>query len=123
MSPAWLGSWWDSWGKKQDNREAIILIVRDCSDRLVGIAPLYSSLDRTRGFKKIRRIQFIGSNFRKSGVTRTEYIDFVLDSECRDHCLDLLLCHLFDQFRFDEFLISDIMNSSLTNQAIDGFAS
>jgi len=122
MSPAWLSSWWDSWGKKRDNVEAIILLVRDASDRLVGIAPLYSSLDRTRGFKKVRRIQFIGSNFRKSGVTRTEYIDFILDPKCRDHCLKLLLDYLFDQFQFDEFVIADVRHSSLTNRAIDQFA-
>lgn len=123
LGPAWLSSWWDSWGEKQDDIEAIILIVLDASNRLMGIAPLYSSLDRIRGFKKVKRIQFIGSNFRKSGVTRTEYIDFILDQECRDHCLDLLLCHLFDQIQFDEFVIADIRDSSFTNRAIDQFAS
>ena len=35
MGPAWLSSWWDSWGKKRDNVEPIILLVRDASDRLV----------------------------------------------------------------------------------------
>ena len=44
LGPAWLSSWWDSWGKKQDNVEALILTVRNSSNELVGMATLGTEL-------------------------------------------------------------------------------
>ncbi len=122
LGPAWLSSWWDSWGTKQDDIEALILTVHDERGKLLGLAPLYSSTECIRGIVNTRRIQFIGTNFRKAGVTRTEYVDFILDSSCREKVLETLLIHLIENFRFDEFVLCDIKQSSQTHDVLKQFA-
>ncbi len=108
LSPFWLSTWWTTWGSKQADAEDIVLIARDEQGGLVGLAPLYRITDAVRGRVRANRIQFIGANFRRAGITRTEYLDFVLDQENRDAVLKALLDHLFGKFDFDELCLSDM---------------
>jgi len=62
---------------------------RDWSDvQLGGKAPLYIWPGQTRGLRDIRRIQYIGTSFRRTGIARTEYVGFGLDDKCSDVGLD-----------------------------------
>ena len=42
QSPAWLVSWWEAYGEEDPSCELATLAVRDESNRLVGLAPMYS---------------------------------------------------------------------------------
>jgi len=108
LSPAWVTSWWDAWGRNQPGFEPYILVVRCGPGRVVGIAPLYLSVDKIRAPLSSRRLQFIGTNFRKQGVTRTEYVDFLVDPQYHREIVDALITYIADNCRFDEFVLSDI---------------
>jgi CelD/BcsL family acetyltransferase involved in cellulose biosynthesis len=107
LGTAWLGSWWDSWGKQQPAADIVLLAVRDESGRLMGLAPLYSTTEKFLSLLRIRRMQFLGTNFRRAGITRTEYVDFIVDNDHKDTALRLLLDHIFNKIDFDEFVIVD----------------
>ena len=64
----WLSSWWSAYGK---GKELFVLLARDASGELQGIAPLY--LERSG---RTRLLKFLGD-----GTYDSDYLDFVVARE------------------------------------------
>lgn len=122
LTPAWATSWWDTWGRHQPDYELCVLQVREQSERLVGIAPLYLSNDRLRAGVHCRRLQFVGTHFGKMGITRTEYVDFPAHPEKQAQTLIAVLEFVADELAFDEFVLTDIRRDTPTRTQLSAFA-
>lgn len=122
LTPAWASSWWDAWGRRQPNYELCVLQARDPQGQLIGVAPLYISNDPIRAGMHCRRLQFIGTNFRKSGVTRTEYVDFPARPGKQQQVLAAILGFIADELSFDEFVLTDLRRDTPTRTYLSEFA-
>ena len=122
LAPAWATGWWDTWGRHQPDYELCVLQVRERSDRLVGIAPLYLSNDRLRAGVHCRRLQFLGTHFGKTGITRTEYVDFPAYPEKRAQILAAVLEFVAGELAFDEFVLTDIRRDTPARTQLSAFA-
>lgn len=118
LSRAWMISWWECWGSKQVGAEAFGLVARDETNQLVGIAPLYYSHEVVQKFIRVRRLQFLGSSFRKANVTRTEYFDILADPAVYSQVVDKMLCEVINDCSFDEFIVSDVVVESEIHGAL-----
>ncbi|HTN74921.1 MAG TPA: GNAT family N-acetyltransferase, partial [Pirellulaceae bacterium] len=66
---AWLASWWEHYGH---GRELSLLLVRDITDRLVGLAPWFQEPSTTKG----QTLAFLGS-----GEVCTDYLSVLAEPE------------------------------------------
>lgn len=66
----WLYTWWDIYGKTS---ELNIIVVRDPSGGLVGIAPFKISMRKSLGIGRVRVLEFIGCG----GDVTTEYLNII----------------------------------------------
>jgi hypothetical protein len=113
MSWAWQYRWWMQWGHKINGR-LLLLGAYDADDNLVGIAPLYRTVEKLKSFIRINRVQFIGNHWRVTGTVRTEYTDFIVEPERHGAVMTAFLQYLNDRVEPDELVICDLDADSRT---------
>ena len=69
LSWGWLFAWWTQFGA---SRELRLILVRDATDRLVGIAPLLIGREGLWG--TLRVVRFLGTE-----AVSSDYLDFIVD--------------------------------------------
>ncbi|HHJ34571.1 MAG TPA: GNAT family N-acetyltransferase [Gammaproteobacteria bacterium] len=118
----WQYAWWHTWAKELDG-ELYLILVRNKSGELVGLAPLYRyKYSVTKGLFKYNKIQLIGSSATMRETVRSEYLDFIYDSNSPE-IVGLLLSHIFADGGWSKALFPDIRTNSilfahLTNKAL-----
>lgn len=85
----WLEAWWRCF---RDNEQLWLLLVKDADRALVGIAPLYLSVEQGIGNVSIKCLRFIGD--RSAG---SEYLDFIVRQGCEETVLQAILQYLDKQ--------------------------
>src|ERR1700686_1381709 len=53
----WISTWWQHFGGKS---ELFVIVARDGTDRVVGIAPLHLIIRRTFALLPVRSLEFLG---------------------------------------------------------------
>lgn len=120
----WHYTWWITWGKELDG-ELHLLLAKNKSGELVGIAPLYKhKCTIIRGLISHNSLQFIGSSINLMATVRSEYLDFIFASQYQS-VVQALLIHILNNTHWSKAFFSDIRTSSnlfanLTNQYITG---
>lgn len=113
LSWEWQYSWWRCWGSPLGG-ELLLLTATDQRGRLLGVAPLFITRRRTKKILPVRRIQFIGNDWRGQGTVRTEYLDFIARKDIHAEVVKAFLDYITANVRFSELVICDIDNGSQT---------
>jgi len=110
---AWQFLWWRQWSKKRGYSLYILAAYAD-DNKLVGLAPLYKSIVQIHPFHKFTQLQFIGSSWGNGETVRTEYLDFIVNSQYAYQTRQVFLNYLNGDKSWDQFILSDIKRQSLT---------
>lgn len=113
MSWEWLFTWWDVFSETE-TMQLKLIVAYDFNGKLVGIAPLYTSIVYTKKFFKTRRLQFIGNCWRGQKTMRTELQDFITDSSCALEVILAIYRYINNSPDWDELVLSDLDISSDT---------
>ena len=104
LSWEWQSCWWRMFSDP-DEMELMLYVATSGEGKLVGIAPLFSSKVRTRGFVTSRRLQFIGNCWRGKPTMLTELLNFVVDQSVSTKVLRTLCEYINSLRNWDEFVI------------------
>lgn len=121
LSWEWQYHWWRRWGNLFAG-ELLLLAATDSQGGLVGLAPLFVSRNRVKKIFPVRRIQFIGNDWRGTGTVRTEYLDFIARKDIHLEVVEAFINHMTVNVAFSEFVICDIENASQTFDFLKGLA-
>jgi CelD/BcsL family acetyltransferase involved in cellulose biosynthesis len=113
LSWEWQYSWWSCWGRPVGG-DLLLLAATDSQGRLLGLAPLFIRRTRVRKVFVVRRIQFIGNDWRGIGTVRTEYIDFIARKDIHAEVVKSFLNYITAHVDFSEFVVCDIDAASET---------
>lgn len=121
LSWEWQYNWWRCWGPVVGG-ELLLLAATDPQGRLLGLAPLFIRHAQVRKIFTIRRIQFIGNDWRGKGTVRTEYLDFIARKDVHLKVVESFIKYITENVNFSEFVICDIDDSSETFKLLQGHA-
>ena len=106
MSWKWLSIWWHFFGS---DLEWLMIGIWE-NERLIGIAPLCIKKIRYLWGVAFREVQFMGS-----GITCSEYLDFIWLPNRNKQVFNILFCFLFNHYRnWDLVRLKDIFIGSKT---------
>ena len=101
----WMRTWWKHY--KPDKR-LFIVVVRDPSGRLLGIAPLCIKKETLYGLASLRVLTFLGTE-----EVCSDYLDFILDRGGKEEAFMVILDYIESHSGlWDYVLLSDIWESS-----------
>lgn len=101
LSPAWVLSWWDTFGGGE--RELRVAVLRE-GGRLVGLAPLVARHRRHRLLVPLRRLELACSGEAEQDEVSSEYIGVLAEKGCEREVARTLAGELANR-SFDEFVI------------------
>jgi len=108
LTQEWVSSWWSAYGQ---GKELYILLARDVTGELQGIAPLY--VDRSR---RIRLLKFLGD-----GTYDSDYLDFVVAHGRGASVLEAFFEYLNQSNKdWDALQLNEIPESSPTLEFLRG---
>lgn len=113
MSWPWQVSWWEVWGNKL-KLQLLLLAVYDRDDRLVALAPLYTSRYRTPIGWHLRRLHVIGNAWKLGPTVRTEYVSCICDRQYKEQALEALSVYLKGE-AWDELILADATESEVAS--------
>lgn len=121
LSWEWQYSWWRCWGSLL-GEELLLLAATDSQGGLVGIAPLFVRRGLVKKIFPVRRIQFIGNDWRGKGTVRTEYLDFIARKDVHVEVVEAFLDYITANLDFSELVICDIDSGSQSFGLLKGLA-
>lgn len=113
MSWEWLSTWWNVFSDSK-SMQLRIYVALSGSGELIGIAPFYLSMVRTKKFLKTKRLQFIGNCWRGKLTMRTELQDFIVDNNYAVEVIEAFYRHINSLQGWDEVVFSDMPKNSET---------
>lgn len=113
LSWEWQYRWWRCWGDSLAG-ELLLLAATDDRGELIGLAPLFISCNRVKKIFPVRRIQFIGNDWRGTGTVRTEYLDFIARKDIHLEVVEAFLSYIAVNMDFSELVVCDIDTASGT---------
>ena len=113
----WQFLWWKQWGEKR-NYKLLLLRAYDTKGRLVGIASMYQVTKRLMGIFPITQAQFVGSSWGSQSTVRSEFLDFLTDSEFENRVKEAFLNYLAEVQSLDELVLVDMDNRSYSNYLV-----
>ena len=116
LSWEWQYSWWQSFGVAE-GLELYLLAVVDRDSKLIALAPLFKDTLTYRSMSS-RRLQFIGNIWRGQTTMRSEYLEFLLDPDHAEHAANTLLDYIAADSDWDEFVLSDLDDESVTSRCL-----
>jgi GNAT acetyltransferase-like protein len=112
----WLNAWWKRWGV---GFIGVVMLVKD-GDNIVSNLPLYIDNFKLGNTLSIKRLQFIGTNYKNISTPRAEYLAFgAASSEESTIVLALEKLKVLD---WDEFVARDIVVGEYTDIEITSWA-
>ncbi len=101
-------TWCEAWSQYQaDGGEDFLLVVRDATSRLVGLAPLVLRRNRFLGLREL--------NFMGTGDAAPDHLDLVADQRQRPEITTAICQYLCDHRRdWDVLRLTDLRHDSLT---------
>ncbi len=113
----WHYAWWKVWSRDLV-LELNLVIARDESGELLGMAPLYLyKQSLCYGLCTITKLQFIGDSSSIKATVRSEYLDFIVSSKHKYLTLELL-SYIHDNGRWSKALFSDIRTESSLSKLV-----
>jgi len=113
MSWIWQSLWWDQWAKKRNYKMYLLAAYSD-KNELLGLAPLYKYISEKHKLFDCRIIQFIGSSWGHGSTVRSEYLDFIVDTNYSGKVREAIFSYIQDDSDWDQFIFSDIDERSDT---------
>ncbi|MDH5229677.1 MAG: hypothetical protein OEZ58_20550 [Gammaproteobacteria bacterium] len=120
LSWSWMHSWWNVYGDLA-NDELLLIGIYD-NDRLVCIAPFYSSKKTIKGLLSVKIIQFLGTRVDGSSGFRSEYLQCIVDRETSEKCLENVFDYLLADIGCDELWLNDLVVGSKTHELAKKFS-
>ena len=111
----WCYTWWSTFSRKHDFKLKIVTTWKN--NELIGIAPLYLRKYTLYGFT-IKQLQLIGCSWSGPNTFRSEYLDFIVDQNHKREASVGLIKHVYDEINWDELILGDIREDSLTSRLI-----
>lgn len=111
LSWQWLSAWWTNWGRDKDEL-CIIAVFK--GDSLKALAPLYLSHCKLKATIPITRLAFMGTRYLEESGILTEHLQFILDREYEEPCLNAILDYVEHKVRWDDWIIEGATKSSST---------
>jgi CelD/BcsL family acetyltransferase involved in cellulose biosynthesis len=103
----WILTWWQHFGASS---RLFVIVARDETSRVVGIAPLHLVLRRTFGMVPVRSLEFLG--YRGSAVC-TDHLDFLAEpTHRREICSRLLQGVIERSNEWDTLVLADLAEDS-----------
>lgn len=110
----WVSTWWQYFG---GNSTLFVIVMRDETDRVVGIAPLHLVMRRAFGVIPVRTVEFLG--YRGSKVC-ADHLDFLTLRENRKTIVSLLLREIFEKGdEWDTLVLADIAEESMVPDLLE----
>jgi len=103
----WQSLWWDQWSKKRQY-SLYLLAAYSSANELLGIAPLYKYKPVNNRLFNHKIIQFIGSSWGDVSTVRSEYLDFIIDSNHSNNVKEEIFKYIFQDEDWGQFIFSDI---------------
>ncbi len=100
----WQSLWWNQWGEKRDYK-LFLLGAYNNKNELVGLAPLYKRDNKLFNFYSITTVQFIGSSWGEKGTVRSEYLDFIIQSDIHKIVATLFIEYISEDDGWDSFIL------------------
>lgn len=108
----WQFNWWQHFN---DNKYLHIILVRNETDKMLGIAPLYIKRKQLFGFIPYNELRFIGNG---DGAT-SEYLDFICHKNEMCVVTEELLKYMYNGFKsWHTLVLSDLVEDSQTKKII-----
>jgi len=113
MGWAWQSLWWKQWGT-QRGYSLFVLAAYTEDNKLAGLAPFYRTTVKLHPLFRFTQLQFIGSSWNSGETVRSEYLDFIVDTQYADEIRQLFLIYLDSDKSWDQLILSDMNKQSLT---------
>ena len=113
LSWEWVHSWYNQFVDKSESSLRIIAAY-DKKNQLIGIAPLYLGVAYTKNFVRTRRLQLLGSAWNNAKVMRSEYLEFITDSDHAPSVIKVIFNAICKMADWNELILTDIKAHSLT---------
>lgn len=117
MSWEWLVTWWNVFSDPSE-MSLKLFVATDSDGRLVGIAPLYLSVAKSKTIMKTRRLEFIGNRWRGPCTMPTELLDFIVERSISKQVVRAFYTHIYTLPDWDEFILPGLNKSSETYQLL-----
>lgn len=91
---SYVATWWRTFGNGHDLR---VLVARDATDRVIGIAPMMITRGRRLMGRRLRYLTFIGYG----REPRSEYMDYIVSPDCSEIAAWALTDAIFSMGRGD----------------------
>jgi CelD/BcsL family acetyltransferase involved in cellulose biosynthesis len=115
-APEWQYAWWRQF-QPALRAELEILAAVD-GERLIGLALLYDRRITHRWGLEGRRIELLGTAWRSRGVSFSERLGFILDSDRADEAAAALAAALEADASWDDFVVAHTHRGGATERAV-----
>lgn len=116
-NPALHEAWWAIWGNPQFQLADVTV---DSNGELLLHLPLYIDAFKFKKVLKLRRLQFIGTNYQNFVTPRLEYLEFIIRN---NHINELKPAFKsLIRLKWDEFVLRDIRVNGTTSEFSKSFA-
>jgi CelD/BcsL family acetyltransferase involved in cellulose biosynthesis len=103
----WISTWWQHFGASS---RLFVMVARDETSRVVGIAPLRLVLRRTFGMVPVRSLEFLGY---RGSVVCTDHLDFLAEpAHRREICSRLFQEVIQRSNEWDTLVLADVAEDS-----------
>jgi CelD/BcsL family acetyltransferase involved in cellulose biosynthesis len=103
----WMFSWWEAYRQSDVTRELHLLAARLPDGRLAGLVPFILRPAKRCGLR-FRRLEFMGTGEAERDETCSEYLDWIVDLEHEDACVEAFTHELLGDAGWDEIVCRDI---------------
>src|SRR5262249_26225863 len=111
MSRDWQWHWWNAHAQLLGGTLRL-LALHNREGRLVGLAPFYSHCVRHQGIR-LRRVELIGSAWRRDDTVFSEYLDFIALEEYAGAVLDCTARWLAEHGGWSDLTLTYVKSDSL----------
>jgi len=117
LSWHWMHNWWTLYRNPSDELLVLTIIKKGV---LIGIAPLYISIDTTvKYLPNIRRVMFLGTAKQGFSGFRTEYLEIISTPPNGNDVCSAVFAYIRDRYSLDELFMIDVVVNSCTYTALD----
>lgn len=117
LSWEWSKTWWEIY-RKTERLRLKLLVAKDESDQLVGIAPLYIHAYRLGRLLPLRRMEFLGNRWRGRDSVRAEYLDLIVKNGFEDIAVEKFLNKIEEDKDWDELVLCNLASESLAYRSV-----
>ena len=123
MGWIWQCTWWKTFGKAAGGTLAIILL-RDATGDLVGIAPFFrvAAASRVPRLRSVRQFAALGNVWRMRPGEVTEYNDWIVRRSVHAEAANAVMRFIGEDAGWDEILLSFTAPDSVASRALTALA-